>query len=531
MPVVSDPYRRPLLAFVPNFSEGRRQEVIDALTEACRVPGVQLLDRHADPDHNRLVLTLVGEPEAVRRSALAGAQAAVRLIDMDRHQGSHPRIGALDVAPFVPVRGVTLESAVELAREVGRQLGEMGLPVYLYDRAALRPERQELSEVRRGQYEGLRQDVAEGRRLPDFGPHAIGKAGATAVGARGAIVAFNAYLRGGDERVARQLARRIRASSGGLRNVRAIGFALPERPEIEVSMDLTDPEATPLYRALELLRVEAARFALDVASTELVGLVPGRALEASASYYLRLEGFDPDRQVLERAVARADAEEADRRAREREEAERRGAVRARRVEDFLADLASDSPAPGGGAAAALAGALGASLVGMVAALTQGRKKYAEVERRMAAIEQQAAMARESFLQLADRDATAFDAVIAARRLPRESEEERAARDSAVQQALLQACQVPLEVARKAVEVMALAREVTDIGNRNAVSDGASAGTLLWSACQGALLNVEINLTGLRDGVEVVDLRAEVEALRKRSGALWQAILASFRHRL
>ncbi|MDI3298858.1 MAG: glutamate formimidoyltransferase [Bacillota bacterium] len=531
MPAAGDAYRRPLVAFVPNFSEGRRPEVIEELTAACLVPGVQLLDRHADPDHNRLVLTLVGEPEAVRRSALAGAEAAMRLIDMDRHQGSHPRIGALDVAPFVPVRGVSLEECVQLAREVGRALGELGLPVYLYDRAALRPERQELAEVRRGQYEGLRQEVAEGRRLPDFGPPAIGKAGATAVGARGPIVAFNAYLAGGDERVARQLARRIRASSGGLRNVRAIGFALPERGRIEVSMDLTDPEATPLYRALELLRLEAARYALDVAATEIVGLVPAAALEASAAYYLRVEGFDPERQVLERAVARADAEEAERRAREREEAERRGDLRTRRLEDFLVDLASDAPAPGGGAAAALAGALGAALVGMVAALTRGRRKYADVEQRMAAVEREAAARREAFLALADRDAHAFDAVIAARRLPRETEEERVAREAAIQQALREACQVPLEVARRAVELMLLAREVTDSGNAQAISDGAAAGALLWSACHAALLNVEINLAGLRDGPDVIDLRAEVEALRKRSDELWQAVRVAFRHRL
>ncbi|MCL6521059.1 MAG: glutamate formimidoyltransferase [Firmicutes bacterium] len=530
MPAPGDAYRRPLVAFVPNFSEGRREEVMEELVAACLVPGVQLLDRHADADHNRLVLTLVGEPEAVRRSALEGARAAMRLIDMESHRGSHPRIGALDVAPFVPVRGLPLEECVRLARDVGRALGEMGLPVYLYDRAAIRPEYRELSEVRRGQYEGLRQEVAEGRRLPDFGPHEIGRAGATAVGARGPIVAFNAFLRGGDERLARRLARRIRASSGGLQNVRAIGFALPEGGLVEVSMDLTDPEATPLYRAFELLGLEARRYGLDIASSEIVGLVPASVLEESASYYLRLEGFDPGRQVLERAVARADEEEAQRRAREHEEAERRGAVAARRVGDFLEALASDAPAPGGGAAAGLSGALGAALVGMVAALTRGRRRYAELEPRMAAVEREAEAARQAFLSLADRDAHAFDAVIAARRLPRESEAEREAREEAIQEALREACQVPLEVARRAVEVMELAREVTETGNVQAISDGASAGALLWAACQAALLNVEINLAGLRDGPELVELRAEVEALRKRSDELWQAARIAFRHR-
>jgi glutamate formiminotransferase len=293
-----------LLAVVPNFSEGRRSDVIESIVEALRVPGARLAYRQADPDHNRLDTTVLGDADAVRRSAMAGAARAVELIDMTGHRGSHPRMGAVDVIPFMPVRGVSMDDVVDLARAFGKELADaLDLPVYLYDRAALSPERASLAEVRRGEYEGLRDAVARGERLPDFGPHAIGRAGAVAVGARKPLVAFNVYLDGTDEAAAKAIARSIRESSGGLPAVRAIGFAVPERGGVvTVSMNLVDVEVTGPRTAFDAVQREARGLGMRVTSSEIVGLVPSSALGEDDVAYLRLEDFDADAQVLERLI-------------------------------------------------------------------------------------------------------------------------------------------------------------------------------------------------------------------------------------
>ncbi len=293
----------PLLAVVPNFSEGRRADVIEAIVRALEVPGARLVYRQADPDHNRLDTTVLGDADAVARSAMAGAARAIELIDMEQHRGSHPRMGAVDVIPFMPVRGVSMDEVVELARGFGRELAErLDVPVYLYDRAALAPERASLAAVRRGEYEGLREAVARGERLPDFGPPRLGRAGAVAVGARKPLIAFNVYLEGGDEEAARQIARTVRESSGGLPAVRAIGFAVPDRGAVTVSMNLVDFEVTGLRTAFDAVRTEASARGLRVTTSEIVGLVPQAAIDAGDVSYLRLEGFDADEQILERLV-------------------------------------------------------------------------------------------------------------------------------------------------------------------------------------------------------------------------------------
>jgi glutamate formiminotransferase len=294
---------RPLVAVVPNFSEGRRPEVIQAIVEALDVPGAHVVYRQADPDHHRLDTTVLGDPDAVRRSALAGAAKAVELIDMERHRGGHPRMGAVDVIPFVPIRGVTMPQVVELARDVARELADtLGLPVYLYGEAAVSPERASLAEVRRGEYEGLREAVARGERLPDAGPNEIGRAGAVAVGARKPLIAFNVYLSGTDEAAAKDIAREVRESSGGLPAVRAIGFLVPERNAVTVSMNLVDFEITGIRAAFDAVSREAEGRGLNVAVSEIVGLVPEAALRDDDVAYLRLEGFDAEAQILERLV-------------------------------------------------------------------------------------------------------------------------------------------------------------------------------------------------------------------------------------
>jgi glutamate formiminotransferase/formiminotetrahydrofolate cyclodeaminase len=488
----------PLVQVVPNFSEGRRQDVMDAIVEALQVPGVLLLNRQSDPDHNRLDTTLIGPPEAVRRSALAGAAKAVELIDMEQHTGSHPRMGAVDVIPFVPVRDITMEETVELARDFARELAEtLSLPVYVYDRAALSPDRASLAEVRKGQFEGLKADVASGQRLPDFGPHELGRAGAVAVGARKPLIAFNVYLTGGDEDAAKEIAKTIRESSGGMPAVRAVGFDVPERGAVTVSMNLVDYETTAPHVALDAIRAEAAARGMTVRDTEIVGLVPQQALFEAALAHLQLEGFDPAEQVLELLVARAGSSEAP-----------------PGVEAFADALASSDPTPGGGSAAAAVGAFGAALIGMVARLTIGRKGFEAVETRMATTAATADVERAALLELATRDAAAYDAVMAAFKLPKETDEEKATRKQAIRDATVGAADVPLEVAERTAALIPLAREVTADGNPNAASDGYSAGHLLHAAFRAAWANVQINLAGLAE--DDPDRRRMAEALEPLS---------------
>jgi glutamate formiminotransferase len=299
-----------IVGVVPNFSEGRRRDVIDAIVGGLRVPGARVVFAEADPDHNRLDTTVLGDADAVYRSAMAGAATAVELIDMTGHAGGHPRMGAVDVIPFMPVRGVTMDDCISLARRFGAQMGDaLGVPVYLYDRAALTPERASLAAVRKGEFEGLRDAVAHGERLPDFGPRELGRAGATAVGARKPLVAFNIYLDGRDEEAAKEIARAVRESSGGLPAVRAIGFTVPERGGIvTVSMNLVDHEVTGLRGAFDEVERLAGERGLGITDSEIVGLVPEAALGADDIDHLRLVGFDPGRQVLERLLDAADEE-------------------------------------------------------------------------------------------------------------------------------------------------------------------------------------------------------------------------------
>jgi glutamate formiminotransferase len=292
----------PLYGVVPNFSEGRRVDVMDAICDALQVRDARLVHRQADADHNRLDTTVLGTRDGVRRASISAARVAVALIDMDRHQGGHPRMGAVDVIPFMPVRAVTIEECVTLANEVGEELArDLDLPVYLYDGAARSPERRSLADVRRGEYEGLRDAVGKGRRLPDMGPHAIGRAGATAIGARKPLVAFNVYLSGAEE-MAKEIARTVRESGGGLPALRAIGFSVPERRAVTVSMNLVDFEVTGVRAAYDAVAAQAAVRGGEVTDSEIVGLVPSAALSDDDAQHVRMRGFDPSSQVLERLI-------------------------------------------------------------------------------------------------------------------------------------------------------------------------------------------------------------------------------------
>jgi glutamate formiminotransferase/formiminotetrahydrofolate cyclodeaminase len=487
-----------LVECVPNFSEGRRREVVDQILAAiASVPGVTLLDSEMDPDHNRSVLTFAGPPEPVIEAAFRAVKRASELIDLNQHSGQHPRMGAADVVPFVPVENVTLDDCAEMARQLGRRLGEeLAIPVFLYEAAASTPARTSLADVRRGEFEGLREAIGKDpARKPDFGPEKIHPtAGATAVGARRFLVAFNANLNTADVRVARAVAAAIREQGGGLRNVRALGFAIEGGRRAQVSMNLVNVEATPIHRVLALVRDEAARHGAAISGCEVVGLVPEAALLEAAEHALQLEGFARD-QVLEQRLRKPPLTEAV------------------PVSTFFEQVAGPTPTPGGGTVAAFVGSLASCLATMVANLTIGKKKYAAAEEAMAGLKREAALLRGELLGLARRDSEAFDEVLKARRLPQSSADEQAARAATIAAADLGAARVPLETLRACTKVVLLAATAARQGNVNAVTDAGVAGLLAQAAGEGAGLNVQINLKSLPDGADKTAVAADLESAR------------------
>jgi len=504
----------PLVECVPNFSEARRPEVVEVIQKALTdVPGIQILDRHSDIDHNRTVITFVGSPDAVEEAAFQAIAKAAELIDLNKHSGEHPRIGATDVVPFVPISGVTIEECVEIARRLGSRVGEtLQIPVYLYEKAATRTECQNLEYIRRGQYEGLKVDISTNpERKPDFGPARLGPAGATVIGARPFLIAFNVYLTSQDVAVAKQIAKAIRYSSGGLRYVKALGLLVDGRAQ--VSMNLTDFHKTPVAQVVEMIRSEAQRYGVAVHHSELVGMIPQAALVEAAVWYLQLDQFEPH-QILERRL---------------EELSKEGQTRPA-WPDFLQALADGTPTPGGGSASAYAAASAAALVCMVARLTIGKKTCAGVEDRMKQVLQKAESLRASLTGAVEQDADAFDAVMAAFKMPKGTSLEKTTRAEAIEGATLNAAEVPLQVADQAVEVLELAVEVVAHGNLNAISDGATAAALAQAALRGASYNVRINAASLRGESTARDLVEKINALEASAAHLDQKIISNLKDR-
>lgn len=466
---------------VANFSEGRRMTVVDEIVRAIgAVSGVYVLDRESDPDHNRSVITFVASPDVIVEAAFQGIAAAARLIDMDQHSGEHPRLGATDVVPFIPIEGVDMNDCVLLARQLGERVGrELNIPVYLYESAATRPDRENLADVRRGQYEALKDAIStDPNRAPDFGPSVVGKAGATIIGARAPLVAYNVYLTTEDVEIARQIGKDMRHSSGGYRYVKGLGLLVDGKAQ--VSMNLTDYTKTPIHRVVETIRREAARYGVAIQRSEIVGLVPQRALLDAAQWYLQIDDFKPE-QVLENRLSDA----------------LQGGGEGM-VATFIDELAAGTATPGGGSAAAYGAAMGAALVAMVARLTVGKKKFANVESRMNEIIIEADKLHADLALGVQRDSAAFEEVMAAFRLPKETDEQQTARAEAIEKATHLAAEVPLEAARMAARVIELAAEVAETGNSNAVSDAGSAGALAGAALHAAGLNVKINATSIQD---------------------------------
>ena len=487
-----------LVECVPNFSEGRDKAKVDAIVEAMETDGVYLLDREMDADHNRCVITLAGEREAVQEAAIRGVGKAAELIDLNQHRGAHPRLGAADVIPFIPIEGVSIEDCVTMARHVGEQIWKRyQVPVYLYESAATTPERQNLENIRRGQFEGIRDEIATNpARKPDFGEARLHPtAGACVVGARKFLIAYNIFLNTPDVDIAKKVAKAVRFSSGGLRFVKAAGFLV--RGQAQVSMNLTDFEQTPIHRVFEMVRAEAARYGVTPSSSEIVGLVPKKALEQSAEWFLQVENFDSSLILENRLTAVMGGKMAV------------GGIRAG-VEPFIEQLAAPTATPGGGSAAAASGAMAAGLATMVASMSRGKKAYAQYERELSEAISRLSQLREELKTSIDADAESYNSVMAAYKKARES----AAADGLIDSALKQATNVPLGVAERSREVLSIAEALKPITNPNMKSDLVTAAALARSAIEGALANVEINLESLKDDHFVSQTQQRANALKK-----------------
>ena len=493
-----------LIECIPNFSEARRPEVIDQIVSAIiSVDGAQLLDRSSDLDHNRTVLTFAGEPSAVEEAAFRAIQTAAELIDLDAHTGEHPRIGATDVVPFVPLSNASMQDCVEMAQRVGQRVGEeLSIPVYLYEAAATRPERTNLENIRKGQYEGLKAEIeSDPNRAPDYGPSKLPKAGATVIGAREPLIAFNVYLTTDNVDIAKKVAAAVRQSSGGLRFVKGLGLLVDGRAQ--VSMNLTNFRKTPIARVVEFVRREAERYGVGIHHSELVGLIPQDALVDAAVWYTQLDAFSKE-QILESRIYTPSAAN--------------GSAPPKPV-SFIEILSTPTPTPGGGSAAAYAGAMGAALVSMVSGLTIGKKKYAEVEAEMQAVRVMAERLRKELHQAVDDDASAFEALMGTFRLPKDTDAQKKARSAAIINATLNAARVPLHVADDAVKVMELAIKCARSGNVNAISDAMSGFAMSRAALTAAGYNVRINIDSLEDKslgekmlAELVELEFEADKL-------------------
>jgi glutamate formiminotransferase / formiminotetrahydrofolate cyclodeaminase len=497
-----------LIECVPNFSEGRDASKVDAIVAAMReVPGVFLLDRESDADHNRSVVTIAGEPEAVAEAALRGVGKAAELIDLTHHTGAHPRMGATDVVPFIPIEGAGIEDCVALAKKAGRQIWERyRIPVYFYEAAAQRPERTNLETIRKGQFEGLREEVPRNpERAPDVGePRLHPTAGATVVGARKFLIAYNINLNTPDLNVAKNICKSIRFSNGGLRYVKAMGVNLRARQLAQVSINLTDFEQTPIHRVFEMVKREAERYGVSIAGSEIVGLIPKKAIELTADFYLQLENFSAA-QVLENRIEASLSGMA---------AEEPGKLAAL-AKPFLEAVAQPSATPGGGSVAALAGALSASLGQMVAGLSRKKKSQAaHVEPLSEAVAQFQSAAR-MLAEAIDRDAAAFDLVMAAYKLPQGTPEEQQRREGGIQQALRDAAMVPLEVARKGVDLFERLGQLERMSSPSMKSDIRVGQLMAGAAVRGALENVAINLESITDSAFAARLRGEAAALASK----------------
>jgi glutamate formiminotransferase/formiminotetrahydrofolate cyclodeaminase len=550
-----------LIECVPNFSEGRDPEIIRQITAAIEaVEGVSLLDVDPGASTNRTVVTFVGSPEAAVEGAFRGIQKAAELIDMRKHKGAHPRMGATDVCPFIPVSNVSWEEAIACAKQLGKRVGdELKIPVYLYEKAAKDPSRSNLSIIRAGEYEGFFEKIKEAKWKPDFGPSVFNeKSGATAIGAREFLVAYNVNLNTKAARRATSVAFDVRENGrvktddgtpsgkpvldangepvrvpGMLKHVKAIGWYVEEYGIAQVSINLTNIEETPLHVAFDACNESANKRGLRVTGSEIVGMLPKKCLVDAGKYFLRkqqwsegaseedlidiavrsmglseLKPFDPKEKIIELKM---------------ESASKKSLVRMD-LRQFCNETLSDSPAPGGGSVAALMGALGVSLGGMVANLSAGKRGWEEKLKYFSDWAVQAQQLKDELLFLVDEDTAAFNKVMDAFGLPKESAEEKAARSAAIQQANKYAAEIPLRVMETALKSYQILAEMAEKGNPASISD-VGVGLLATRACiDGAAMNVRINLAGLKDEKLKTELEGKVRKISAESESKFKTII-------
>lgn len=538
---------------IPNFSEGRDEAKIELIVRAiASVPEVAVLDRHMDADHNRSVVTFAGAPEAVLEAAFLAAETAIELIDLNMHVGEHPRIGALDVLPFVPIKGVTMDDCVMLARRAGERIAyDLKIPVYLYERAATRPERADLANLRRGEFEGLRREIEENpQRHPDFGePRIHPTAGAMAVAARPVLIAFNVNLATDNMAVASRVAKAVRGSSGGLQYVKALPIELRQRRQVQVSMNFINYEATPIFRAFEMVRREAARYGVAIAGSEIVGLVPQAALDACGDFFLQLEnyrenvvlenrlraalqtpvtvGAAPPRPPFQPSLPIAAEPVGEPLAREAPEASPPDAVDVIEMPmaTFADVITSGAQTPDGASVAAYAGALGASLGVMIGRLTMEQKPA--LQRELSRTLEQLEQLRDELHHSINEDAETRELVLDALSLPEEADGERLARNAAIEQAHKNAVGIPLRIAENAVEVIELLADLTEIGNPSAFADLASAAQMAMTAMRASAYNVFATLLSIRDDEFNRARRQQITELVTRGQQVTDQIEAMF----
>ena len=547
-----------LIECVPNFSEGRNRDVIDAITAEIRgVEGAMLLDVDPGAATNRTVVTFLGPPEVVEEAAFRAIRKAATLIDMTKHSGEHARMGATDVCPFVPVQGATMDDCVALSRRLGKRVGdELGIPVFLYEHAATREDRRSLADIRKGEYEALPKKFEDPDFAPDFGPaQFVPRSGATVIGAREFLIAYNVNLNTRDKKLAKKIALEIREKGkvlrdddgnairdtdgavvwepGRFRDVRGVGWYIEEFGRAQVSFNLTNYKVAPVHEVFDACCEEAHKLGLRVTGSELVGLIPLDAIVAAGDHYLVKQGattgvserekihaavlslgldelgpFDPDAKILE-FLYRG-----------------RPPLALMSLSAFADELSSDSVAPGGGSVAALCGALSAALSAMVATLTWSKKGMESARPAMKRIGDRGQTLKEFFVRAVDRDTEAFNAVIAAMRMAKKTDAEITARNAAIERANQLAAAVPLEVVERSLEALEIALEAAAKGNPNSVSDVGVAGACALAAAEGAALNVRINLPTVADTDIAASFRDRLAAATERARTLAAEVRAA-----
>jgi len=524
---------------VPNFSEGRNKEIINKIAETIKnTSGVSLLDVDEGYDTNRTVYTFVGEPENVLNAAFNAIKVASELIDMSKHKGAHPRIGACDVCPFIPVSQVSMDDCIKLARTLGKMVGDiLGIPVYLYEYAATKPERKNLANIRAGEYEGLQEKLKDIEWVPDFGPsifnERVKRTGAVVIGARDFLIAYNININSKNKNLANSIAKEIREMGktikdengnkvnvpGRLKECKAIGWYVEDYKRAQISINLTNYNVTNMHDAFEAAKEEAEKIGVRITGSEIVGLVPKEAILKAGLFYLEKQGesravsekeiidiaiyslglnevapFDPDKKIIENLIEKKDL------------------LSKLSIADFTDELGSSSPAPGGGSVSALAGSIAASLGAMVGNLTYKKKDYKEYWEEAERLAYEAFKIKNNLISLINEDTNAFNNLMSAYRLPDKTEEEKKIKEEAINETTKNAILIPLKVMQYCKEISPILLRLSEIGNKNAISDVAVGILCLLTALKGAYYNVLINFKNFNDETFKKDINERAESI-------------------